>query len=85
MPLDPEIAAEIAEARRILREDKVLAGQKSISDKLAKHFPDEPAEPGGGDPPNTGVPPAPEPVVKPDPSTTKPRSRWWGDSLDSSS
>lgn len=79
MPLPPEIAAEIAEARRILREDRIIAGQKSIHDKLSKHFPDEPTEPGAA--PDTGVPPSPEPVVKPEPEKRK--NRWWGDSLDS--
>lgn len=79
MPLDPEIAAEIAEARRILREDKILSGQKAIHEKLSKHFPDEPS-PGNPEPP-TGVPPAPDPKDPPQPQ--KKKGAWWGDQLDS--
>lgn len=66
-----QIKAEIAEARRMVREDKLLASHTRLQAKLDKHFPDEPAEP------PEGAPPAPEPH-DPEPPK-KPTSKWWGD------
>lgn len=63
-PTEEIIRKEIAEARRILREDRVLA-------KLNKHFPDEPVtDPKDGPPPPDPKDP-PEPVVK--------KGIWWGE------
>jgi len=64
------IREELAEARRILREDLVLS-------KLNKHFPDEPA---GDESPDDGKPKPPakkDPLDKPEPK----RDSWWGDAL----
>ena len=49
---DEAIRREIAEARRIVREDKILVSHNRLSAKLDKHFPDEPE-------PDPNVPPAP--------------------------
>jgi hypothetical protein len=72
-----EIKAEIAEARRMVREDKILAGQKAIHEKLSKHFPDEPTSP---EPPE-GTPPAP-PAGDPPTDPPKKKGVWWGDAID---
>lgn len=63
------IREEIAEARRILREDRVLA-------KLNKHFPDQ-AEEDEDD----GLPKPPPKKDKPE-EPPKKRDAWWGDALD---
>lgn len=62
-PTEAMIRKEIARARKILREDKVLG-------KLNKAFPDEPQNPPGG-------PPAPPPVDPKDPPEPK-KGLWWG-------
>jgi hypothetical protein len=62
-PTEAVIMREIAAARRILREDRMLR-------KLDRHFPDEPDP----DPDKPPAPPAkdpPEPPVK--------RGVWWGE------
>jgi hypothetical protein len=72
-----EIKAEIAEARRIVREDQHILAIRGVREKLDKHFPDEPEAPAVPE----GTPPAPEPVDPPaDPP--KPKSKWWGDAID---
>jgi hypothetical protein len=63
-PTEAIIKREIAAARRILREDRVLA-------KLDKHFPDEP-------PVDPGAPPAP-PKKDPPADPPKKSGIWWGD------
>lgn len=64
-PTEDVIRREIAAARQILREDRILA-------KLNKHFPDEPVH----DPKNGPPPPDPK-----DPPTGPPERKgiWWGD------
>lgn len=62
------IREEIAEARRILREDRVLA-------KLNKHFPDQAEEE------DDGLPKPPPKKDKPE-EPPKKRDAWWGDALD---
>ena len=62
-PTEAIIKREIAAARRILREDKILA-------KLGKAFPDEPVT-------DPNAPPAPPPKDPPEPK--KPRGVWWGE------
>jgi hypothetical protein len=63
-PTEAIIKREIAVARRILREDRVLA-------KLDKHFPDEP-------PVDPDAPPAP-PKKDPPADPPKKGGIWWGD------
>ena len=62
-PTEAVIKREIAAARRIIREDKILA-------KLNKAYPDEPAT----DPNTPPAPPAKDP-----PEPKKPRGVWWGE------
>jgi hypothetical protein len=69
-----QIREEIREARRIIREDKIIVGQKAIHDKLSKHFPDEPIIP-------EGTPPSPEPIPPSDVPPKK-KGKWWGDAID---
>jgi hypothetical protein len=64
---------QLAEARRILREDRILA-------RLSRLSPDEPVDPdsaGNAD----GKPPAPKKKDQPD-EPPKKRRIWWGDALD---
>jgi len=68
-----QIRAEIAEARRMVREDKILVGQKAIHAKLSKVYPDEPEIP-------EGTPPAP-PAGDPPANPPKRTSKWWGDAI----
>ena len=64
------VKREVAEARRILREDKLLA-------KLNKHFPDEP------DPePDDGKPKPPDKKPDPEPGAEKKPGLWWGELSD---
>jgi hypothetical protein len=81
--LDPAIKAEIAEARRIIREDKLIASHKEIRDRFDKHFPaDDGNDSSNPDPAaNPNQPPAPEPQDPPEPEPDR-KSRWWGDALD---
>jgi hypothetical protein len=69
---DPEIQAAIDEARRIVREDKVLEGQRKLHERFNKQYPEEPEVP-------EGTPPAPEPVKPGDKPTDPPKKRklWW--------
>lgn len=62
-PTEAIIRREIAAARRILREDKILA-------KLGKAFPDEP-------PADPNAPPAPPKKDPPEPPVK--RGIWWGE------
>jgi hypothetical protein len=64
-PTETMVRRHIAEARRILQSDRVLA-------KLNKHFPDDPVDPGKG-------PPAPTPADPKEPP--KQKSLWWGNNL----
>jgi hypothetical protein len=66
-PTEAMVRREIAAARRILREDRILA-------KLGKHFPDEPPSDPGAPPPDKKDPPG-----DPTPVTPK-KGLWWGDS-----
>jgi hypothetical protein len=67
-PTEAMVKRHVAEARRILQSDRLLA-------KLNKHFPDEPdVDPASG-------PPAPALADPKDPP--KRTSIWWGDSLPS--
>jgi hypothetical protein len=72
---DPDIQAAIDEARRIVREDKVIAGQRELYARFDKHFPAADPAP---DPANPNQPPAPEPADPPDPAPKK-KGIWWQD------
>jgi hypothetical protein len=65
-PTEAIIKREIARARQIIREDKMLA-------KLARAFPDEPP----ANPDQPPPPPAKDPADPP-----KRRGVWWGEALD---
>lgn len=80
MSTPDEIRAEIAEARRIIREDKIISGHKALTERFDKHFPPDPDGTSPSDPPE-GTPPPPDPKP-PAPDRDKPRSKWWGDALD---
>jgi hypothetical protein len=64
------IKAEIAEARRILREDKLLAHNRQMDERWTRIH--------GADPvvPPEGAPPAPEPGPPVPPAKDKPKG-WW--------
>jgi hypothetical protein len=80
--IDPAIKAEIAEARRILREDKLIASHKELRDRFDKQYPPDPAADPPQDPPNPDQPPAPDPKDPPaDPPSEPRKSKWWGDAL----
>jgi hypothetical protein len=72
-PTEAIIKREIAAARRILREDKVLASHAALSERIDKHFPA--AEP-PADPSNPPPPPRKDEPADPPPKT----SLWWGTS-----
>lgn len=64
-PTEALVKREIARARQIIREDRILA-------KLDRHFPDEPpADPDQPPPPPDKDPPEPP----------KKRGVWWGETL----
>lgn len=69
------VKREVDAARKILREDGIIASQKAIQEKLAKHFPDDP-EPGNDDPKPPDKKPEPEPG-----QPEKKRGIWWGDNV----
>lgn len=67
-PTEALIRKEIARARRILREDRILG-------KLDKAYPDEPEPDGDGD--------GPKPPAKTDPKEQpKRKGIWWGTEQD---
>lgn len=69
------VKREVDAARRILREDGIIASQKAIQEKLSKHFPDEPE-------PDDGKPKPPD--KKPEPAPSDPAKKpglWWGDQV----
>lgn len=68
MDVEDLVKQEVAKARAILREDKVMG-------KLNKHFPDEPESE-----PDDGKPKPPD--KKPEPEDSQPEKRagiWWGE------
>ena len=70
------VKREVAEARRILREDRVLVSNAAILARLDKHFPDEP-QPANPDKPQP-------PKKKEEPETGQPEKKpgvWWGDKV----
>jgi hypothetical protein len=69
------VKREVEAARKILREDGIIASQKAIREKLDKHFPDEP-EPGSDDPQPPDRKPEPEPS-----QPEKKKGIWWGDNV----
>ena len=75
-PTEEMVRREIAEARRILREDGLLLTQKEILARFDKHFPDETPEDESGDPK--------PPKRKESPETAQPEEKsgiWWGNKL----
>lgn len=77
-----EFRAELTEARRILKEDSVLAHNKRMDERWTRVHGADP-EPTGppADPGNPDQPPAPDP--KPDePDKPKKKGLWWGNALD---
>jgi hypothetical protein len=68
------VKKEVAAARAILREDKLLASHTALKTKLDKHFPDEAETPDDG---------KPKPPDKKDtPETGEPERKpgiWWGE------
>lgn len=71
-PTEEVIRREIAAARRILREDKLIASHAALTARLDKHFPEAPE--------GTPQPPAPAAQGKPAGGDVKARrSVWWGD------
>ena len=83
MPLSDEdkaeIQKEIAEARRILKEDAQLSHYKRMDERWTRvHGPDPAGEP--SDSGNPDQPPAPDP--KPDEPPSKKKGIWWGDAID---
>jgi hypothetical protein len=84
MPLSPEekeeLRAELADARRILREDKILAHQRLMDERWTRTHGPDPAPDAPVDP---NVPPAPDkkdPAEQTDPP--KKKSFYWGEALD---
>jgi hypothetical protein len=71
-PTEAMIKSEIAAAKAILREDKLIKSHGELRERLDKHFPDNSGDGGEGDPPKP-----PDPV----PPKEKPsrRSIWWGE------
>jgi hypothetical protein len=84
MPLTPEekeeMRAELAEARRILREDRVLAHNKLMDERWTRVHGADPAPTEPSDP---NVPSPPDKKVE-NPNDPKEKSKhgWWGDALD---
>lgn len=72
-----ELRKELAEARRILKEDKVLAHNALMDERWKRVH--------GEDPPKVpeGAPPAPDPKNPPNDPTPKKKGFWWGDALES--
>lgn len=68
---DKDIQAAIDEARRIVREDKLVASHREIRDRFDKHFPPETPE-------DPNVPPAPD-KKDPPPDPPKRKGVWWPD------
>lgn len=70
-PTEDMIRKEIAAARRIIREDKLIKSHGELRERLDKHFPDNSKT--GDD----GPPKPPDPV--PPKETPKRTSLWWGE------
>ena len=84
MPLSEEdkahFKAELKEAARILREDRVSVSLAQLRERFDKHFPsDDTTDPEADDDTQDG----PKPPPKKDPPTEppKPKSAWWGEAL----
>ena len=78
MPLTPDAKAELAEAIRIVREDKFERFARSVMGKRVEPVPDPLIDP-ENDP--TPTPPEKDPEKK-DPEVKVKRSAWWGELMD---
>jgi hypothetical protein len=70
--IEAMVKREVAAARAILREDRLLASHGAIKAKLDKHFPDE--DEGTDD----GKPKAPPKKETPETGPAKKPGIWWG-------
>lgn len=73
-PTEDIVRREIAKARDIIRNDKLLASHRQLSDRFSHHFPDKSP---GTDPGNPDGPQPPDPKPPADPAPPK-KSLWWG-------
>lgn len=75
-PTEAIIRREIAAARRILREDRVIKSHSEMRERFDKQFPPDPVAPEG----------TPQPPKPGDPKPPKPeggrKSLWWGDATE---
>jgi hypothetical protein len=71
------VKREVAAARAILREDKLIASHGALKAKMDKHFPDE------EEVTDDGKPKPPDKKPTPEPGTDKKPGIWWGGTVSS--